>query len=248
VLRLVGFAAALFVCSVGLLFVRQRLVPSAVAPETHVMSALRHVLFAFNVMGLKYDGSGIRALIIGWQAVLGLLCVLAVISGPRAFRPAAAVWFLGVFATATPGLNVERVNLLLFPVTCAAFFIAELLAMVLRAFPRRMALGVAALVLAWGIGGSFYVSQVMMQGLHPASYETVKWNAVLVYGEDAPHATIPEQRRQATLAQLAKFGIHSWPEFEQRYPALVNDAIRSGRMAPSDHAALFLTRLPMFER
>jgi hypothetical protein len=109
---------------------------------------------------------------------------------------------------------------------------------------RSNALKLASvLVLAWGIIGEFYVSSITAQSFHPSSATVVSWNGQFIYGKFAARATIPAERRDEVVKQLAAVHIESADDLQQRFPQMVRQAVLENRRSPGPEGVLFMPRL-----
>ena len=152
------------------------------------------------------------------------------------------VWILAAVIACAPALTLRRDDLLLFPTAFVALFFGSALDLLTRSRPavRRAA---AALMLT-GILAGAYLSRVYAQNFHPYSARAVWWNGKFIYGSYASRATIPAERREAIVRQLATVGIRNEAQLKTRLRKMVTEALALDRRTPRGDETVFFPRLP----
>jgi hypothetical protein len=95
--------------------------------------------------------------------------------------------------------------------------------------------------------GSYYISTNTAQIFHPRSLWAISWNSELVYGKFATQATIPDERRQVVVAQLATFGISSALDMEQQLPEMIALALQNNEQQRDSSSQYFFPRVLAFQ-
>jgi hypothetical protein len=237
-----GYAAVLALGSLALLWYRAVVAPTAVPPGHDVMGLLVSVRRALNPMGLEHFDAATRALVLLW-GILGPLLALGLLMarGPEA-RRLPLVWLSVAFLACAPALTLRRDDLLFFPTAFVALFYASALWELAR--DRAALRRAAVVVLVTGIVGGAYLSRVYAQNFHPYSARAVWWNGKFIYGSYASHATIPAERREAIVRQLATVGIRNEAQLKTRLRKMVAEALAEGRRTPRGDETVFFPRLP----
>ena len=143
------------------------------------------------------------------------------------------------------GLNVQRDDLLLFPVSFMSLALASAWAEIVRARPRLAA--PVAMTVAVTVAGGAYVSCVFAENFHPQSLRVVWWNGRYLYGAYSERAAMPPERRAAALAHVASMGIHNLRHHLRRTRTLVKAAVAENRRRPSADGRPFYPLLPWDE-
>lgn len=239
---LAGYAAALALGSLALLWYRAMVAPTAVPPGHDVMGLLVSVRRALNPMGLEHFDAASHALVLLWSALWPLLILGLLTTRPPEARRMPLVWLALAVMACAPALTLRRDDLLLFPTAFMALFYGSALWEVTR--DRVRLRHAAAALLVTGILGGAYLSRVYAQNFHPYSARAVWWNGKFIYGSYASRATIPAERREAIARQLASVGIRNEAQLKTRLRKMVAEAIAEGRRTPRDDEAVFFPRLP----
>jgi hypothetical protein len=133
---------------------------------------------------------------------LGLLAIAWFL--PRDDRRRAWLWLALAALTCVPGAVVARANLLLFPVSFYAFFVASTLVAYVGTSRRRTSAVIGVLVIA--LLASKDASQLEQLSMHAMSADKIFHDWFGVYSKDR-FASIPPARLRRTKASLARFGI-----------------------------------------
>jgi hypothetical protein len=237
----IAYAGGLAALAVTLLAWRRAFVPAAQPLGLDLRGFARAIVHAFDPVGV--DGFDLPSTVLarGWWAVLALTIVGLAFFGDRAARRWAGLWAASAAFACTPGLLLQRDDLLFF----ASLFVALFLATAWSAlWPARPSLrpGVA-LAAAWSILGGAWTGAMLAENFHPASARAIDWNAEFLYGRYAA-ATIPPARRQAVAAQLEALGLRAGEQPRQRVRALVAEAKEAGRRRPTPDGRVFFPLLP----
>jgi hypothetical protein len=239
-------AAAVYVAGLGtlaaaLLLWRRAVVPKAQPLGLDFDGFARAVVHAFNPVGV--DGFDVPTIVLanGWWAVLALTAAGLAVSRDRSGQRWAIRWAVAAVAAATPGLLLQRDDLLFFPSLFVALALGAAWAAIWEARPRlRPAVAMAA---AWAMVGGAWTGARLAENFHPASARAIDWNTEFLYGRYAT-ATIPPARRAAVAAQLDALGIRKGEEPRQRVRALVAEAKEAGRRRPTPDGRVFFPLLP----
>ena len=153
-----------------------------------------------------------------------------------------SLWAAAAAFACTPGLLLQRDDLLFFASLFVALSLATAWSAVGRARPSlRLAVAAAA---AWSIVGGAWTGALLAENFHPASARAIDWNTEFLYGRYSA-ATIPPARRQAVAAQLDALGVRAGEQPRQRVRAL--DRGGEGGGPPPAHAGrtrVFFPLLP----
>lgn len=243
--QLVAYAVGVAALIAGLLAYRSRVVGKVMAPGHDVLGMLQQALRMLQPAGeAAFDAPS--TLLVTAATVLAAATAAAfllLVPAPR-WRPA-LLWLAAAFFACAPALNVQREDLLLFPVSFVSLALATAGAEIARVRPRAAPLLAAAL--ATTLAGGAYVSRVFAENFHPQSLRVAWWNGRYLYGAYAYAATMPPERREAALAHLASMGIHNLRHHLRRTPKLVADAIAENRRRPSADGQPFYPLLPWSE-
>ena len=136
---------------------------------------------------------------IGALAVLATVFVLDVSDRRRAL-----LWLLAAITACAIGSVEIRPNLLLFPISFYALFLASVAVPVVQR--RRWMLVPVALVMAWMVVTSAHASRTAQLSMHPLSADQIYRDWEVVYGP-LREATIPSQRRAELASKLARLGV-----------------------------------------
>lgn len=237
----VTYTAGLVGLAVGLLAWRRLVVPAAQPLGLDLGGFARAVAHAFDPVGVGGFDLASTLLARGWWAVLALTVVGLLVSGDHEARRWSGLWAASAVAACTPGLLLQRDDLLFFASLFVALFLGTALSAVWRARPSwRPAVAAAA---AWSILGGAWTGAVLAQNFHPASARAIDWNAEFLYGRYSA-ATIPAARRQAVAGQLDALGVRAGEQPRQRVRALVAEAKEAGRRRPGKDGRVFFPLLP----
>jgi hypothetical protein len=237
----VTYVAGLAALALGLLGWRRMVVPAAQPLGLDLGGFARAIAHAFDPVGV--DGFDLPSALLarGWWAVLALTVVGLAMTGEREARRWCGLWAAAAAAACTPGLLLQRDDLLFFASLFVALFLATAWSALWRARPPlRPAVTVAA---AWCIVGGAWTGAILAENFHPASARAIDWNTDMLYGRYAS-ATIPAPRRQAVAAQLDSLGIRAGEQPRQRVRTLVAEAKEQGCRRPTPDGRVFFPLLP----
>ncbi len=151
---------------------------------------------------------------------------------------------LALIMGCTPGLIIERINVLLIPTTMFALLLA-LCMQIIAGYFSRPAVSIAAATFLFGLwfgltACAFLQSRTAQEANHPFSLEIVRATHDMIYGDSHQKgARLPEPRFASAVAYLGRFGIDSADNFEADYAMLERRADADGRFRP-DGENLFL--------
>ncbi len=238
----VYFGAMVVVCALFMLY-RSLFVPELQPFDLKLTGMVNHIFYSFNVMGLTHFNIVTKTLIYGWFVAQMIMAFSIVIFRSRMDWRLPLLWLSCAVLTCLPALSIERVNLLFFPLTFTALLFCSILEGLAKlSFYYRL---FAITALLWGISGGFYFSYVNQQAFHPYSLSVLKRNGQFIYGI-LSHATIPQERREMMVKQLAVLGIHSEHDVNTLLPQMASQALADKRYLPGDSVP-FVPRLDMFE-
>ncbi|HET9315434.1 MAG TPA: hypothetical protein VFQ51_07570 [Vicinamibacteria bacterium] len=232
---------ALGTCAALLLY-RWRVIAKVMTPGTNWEGLAEHARKAMAPAGLMtFDApSSVLVPLAIAAAVATGVALLALVAGER--RSGAVFWLAAALLACAPGLTVARDDLLLFPVSFASLALTTAWNEIVRSRPRlRAAVAVGALLVA--VGGA-HVSLVYAENFHPRSLRLAWWNGRYLYGAYSERATMPDDRRAASVAHLGSLGIHNARHHLRRTWKLVRRAIAEGRRRPSSDGRPFYPLLP----
>jgi hypothetical protein len=222
---------------------RSLVVPELQPFDLKLTGMVDHIFYSFNVMGLTHFNVVTKMLIYGWFVVQIVMAFSIAVFCSRMDWRLPLLWLSCAVLTCLPALSIERVNLLFFPLTFTALLFCSILeGLASLSFFYRL---FAIMALLWGISGGFYFSYVNQQAFHPYSLSVLKRNGQFVYGI-LSHATVPQERREMVVKQLAVLGIHSEHDVNTLLPQMASQALADKRYLPSDSVP-FVPRLDMFE-
>jgi hypothetical protein len=209
------YVAALVILTGAFLVVRALFVPEAQHLGLNAIGVVYHLFLMTNMMGWQGFDAPTRGLVFAWAFITFMVIAVRLVFHPRirALRP--LLWIGCAAIACTPGLNVVRVNLLLFATTFMALFLTEVGAEIWAAAPGVRPPLLALLVV--GAMGSAYLSEVTAESFHPDSATAMRWNGAMIYGQYATRATIPPSRRAAIILQMERAGIRSEQDLEERF-------------------------------
>jgi uncharacterized membrane protein YfcA len=153
----------------------------------------------------------------------------------------AARWAVAAVAACTPGLLLQRDDLLFFASLFVALMLATAWQALWRARPSWRPL--VAIGLAWSVAGGAWTGARLAENFHPASARAIDWNTEFLYGRYAS-AHIPEERRRRVAAQLDALGVRAGEQPRLRVRALVTEARAAGRRRPTPDGRVFFPLLP----
>jgi len=230
------YAGALGALAAVLLVWRRMAVPGAQPLGLDVAGFARAIVHALDPVGVDGFDLASNVLARGWWIVLALTLVGVASLRDRDARPWTARWLIAAIAACTPGLLLQRDDLLFFPSLFVALFLATAWSAIWTARPRlRPTVLMAA---AWCVIGGAWTGAILAENFHPASARAIDWDTEFLYGRYA-RATIPPARRARLAGQLGALGIRAGQEPRQKVRALVAEAKESGRRRPSDGRVFF---------
>jgi hypothetical protein len=220
---------------------RRAVVPAAQPLGIDFAGCARAVVHAFDPVGVGGFDRASRVLSHGWWAILALTVAALMATRDRAAALAAGRWALAAVAACTPGLLLQRDDLLFF----ASLFVALMLATAGQAIWRtrpslRPLVGIGFL---WSVLGGAWTGARLAENFHPASARAIDWNTEFVYGRYAS-AHIPEERRRRLVAQLDTLGVRAGEQPRLRVRALIAEAREAGRRRPTPDGRVFFPLLP----
>jgi hypothetical protein len=239
--RAVAYTASLAVLALALLAWRRAVVPAAQPLGLDLPGFVRAVVHAFDPVGVDGFDPFSTALARGWWAMLALLLAGLAATGDREAKAWTARWALAAVGAGTPGLLLQRDDLLFFASLFVSLMLATAGQAVWTARPPWRPIVVAAF--AWCLIGGSWTGAVLAQNFHPLSARAIDWNTEFLYGRYAS-ATIPPARRDALAAQLGALGIRAGEQPRLRVRALVDEAKRDGRRRPNREDRVFFPLLP----
>jgi hypothetical protein len=236
-----SYTIGLGALAAALLAWRRAEVPAAQPLGLDVAGFARAVAHAFDPVGVGGFDLGSRVLSHGWWVILGATFVALVITGDRVARRWTGLWAASAVAACTPGLLLQRDDLLFFASLFVALMLATAWQAIWRARPSWRPL--AAIGLAWSLVGGAWTGARLGENFHPASARAIDWNTEFLYGRYAS-AHIPEARRQRVAAQLDALGIRAGEQPRLRVRALITEAREAGRRRPTPDGRVFFPLLP----
>jgi hypothetical protein len=235
------YTVGLGALAVALLAWRRAVVPAAQPLGLDFGGFARAVAHAFDPVGVGGFDLASRILSYGWWALLGLTLAALATTGDRAAARDAGRWALAAAAACTPGLLLQRDDLLFFASLFVALMLATAGQAIWHARPRWRPLIVAGLV--WSVVGGAWTGARLAENFHPASARAIDWNTEFLYGRYAS-AHIPEERRRRLAAQLDALGVRAGEQPRLRVRALVTEAREAGRRRPTPDGRVFFPLLP----
>ena len=235
------YAIGLGALAAMLLAWRRAVVPAAQPLGLDLGGFGRAVLHAFDPVGVDGFDAASTLLTQGWWAILALTVAALAATGDRAAWRWTARWAAAAVAACTPGLLLQRDDLLFFP----SLFVALMLATAWSAIwdarpPLRPAVAAAV---AWCVLGGAWMGGLLAENFHPDSARAIDWNTEFLYGRYAS-ATIPAARRQGVAAHLEALGVRAGEQPRQRVRALIVEAREAGRRRPRPDGRVFFPLLP----
>ncbi|HEU0104900.1 MAG TPA: hypothetical protein VFT38_01935 [Vicinamibacteria bacterium] len=226
---------------VGMLAWRRAFVPAAQPLGLDFAGFARAVLHAFDPVGVGGFDTASRVLSHGWWLLLAVTLGALVATRDRAAQRDAAGWALVAAFACTPGLLLQRDDLLFFASLFVALMLATAWQAIWRTRPSWRPLVVIGL--AWSVVGGGWTGARLAENFHPASARAVDWNTEFLYGRYAS-ARIPEERRRRLVAQLDTLGIRAGEQPRLRVRALIAEAREAGRRRPTADGRVFFPLLP----
>jgi hypothetical protein len=220
---------------------RRAVVPAAQPLGIDFAGFARAVVHAFDPVGVGGFDLASRVLSYGWWALLALTIAALVATRDRAAWSGAARWALAAVAACTPGLLLQRDDLLFFASLFVALMLATAGQAIWRTRPSLRPLVVIGFL--WSVLGGAWTGARLAENFHPASARAIDWNADFLYGRYAT-ATIPLARRQAVAAQLEALGVRAGEQPRLRVRALIAEAREAGRRRPTPDGRVFFPLLP----
>jgi len=239
--RAAVYTMGLGVLAAALLAWRRSVVPAAQPRDPDRAGFVRAVVHAFDPVGVGGFDLASRVLSHGWWAILALTLAALVATGDRAAWRSAAGWALAAVAACTPGLLLQRDDLLFFASLFVALTLATSWQAIWAARPPLRPLVLAGL--AWAIVGGGWTGARLAENFHPASARAIDWNTEFLYGRYAS-AHIPEERRRRVAAQLDALGVRGGEQPRLRVRALITEAREAERRRPTPDGRVFYPLLP----
>jgi hypothetical protein len=223
---------------------RHWVVPGAQPLGYDLLGVLEAFWRVLHLIGATPFDAWSSTFIVAWRVIL----LVAVILGVRYRRAvswkATTMWFACAFLACSPALNLQRDNLLFFPVSFVALFCASLWWELSLVSHLGKTLAITALVTS--VVGGGYTSRIFAENFHPQSLRVIWWNGRYVYGAYSRKAAIPRHRLEAVMKQLAYAGIRDEWLHLNRTPKLVRRAVAAGHRR-AGAAAFFYPLLPWYE-
>jgi hypothetical protein len=235
------YTGALGTMAVVLLAWRRAVVPGAQPLGFDLAGFARAIVHAFDPVGV--DGFDLPSTVLarGWWAVLALTVAGLAATGDRMAWSGAGRWAAAAVAACTPGLLLQRDDLLFFASLFVSLSLATAWSAIWNARPRlRPVVGAAV---AWAVLGGGWTGARLAENFHPASARAIDWNTDFLYGRYAA-ATIPDERRRALAAQLDALGVRAGEQPRQRVRVLIEEAKEAGRRRPTGDGRVFFPLLP----
>ena len=240
--RLAGeYTLGLGALALALLAWRRAVVPAAQPLGLDFAGFARAVAHAFDPVGVGGFDLASRVLSHGWWLLLAVTLGALLATRDRAAQRDAGGWGLAAAFACTPGLLLQRDDLLFFASLFVALMLATAWQAVWRARPSWRPLVVMGL--AWSVAGGGWTGARLAENFHPASARAVDWNTEFLYGRYAS-ARIPEERRRRVAAQLDALGIRAGEQPRLRVRALITEAREAGRRRPTPDGRVFFPLLP----
>jgi len=237
----IEYTTALGGLAFALLAWRRAVVPAAQPLGLDLPGFARAVAHAFDPVGVGGFDRASRILSHGWWVLLALTVGALVVTGDRAAQRGAGRWALAAVLACTPGLLLQRDDLLFFASLFVALMLATAWQATWRARPAwRPLVGIG---LVWSLVGGAWTGARLAENFHPASARAVDWNTEFLYGRYAS-AHIPEERRRRVAAQLDALGVRAGDQPRLRVRALITEAREAGRRRPTPDGRVFFPLLP----
>ena len=227
--------------ALALLAWRRAVVPAAQPLGLDFAGFARGIGHAFDPVGVGGFDPASRVLSHGWWMLLALTLAALAATRDRAAQRDAGGWALAAALACTPGLLLQRDDLLFFASLFVALMLATAWQAVWRARPSWRPL--VAIGLAWSIVGGGWTGARLAENFHPASARAIDWNTEFLYGRYAS-ARIPEERRRRVAAQLDALGVRAGEQPRLRVRALITEAREAGRRRPTPDGRVFFPLLP----
>ena len=139
-------------------------------------------------------------------------------------RRRALLWLLAAITACAIGSVELRPNLLLFPISFYALFLASVAVPVAQR--RRWMQVPVALLMAWMVVTSAHASRTAQLSMHPLSADQIYRDFEVIYGP-LREATIPSRRRAELASKLARLGVTT-PDFDfERWEATLRNSADS---------------------
>lgn len=254
---LAAYALALAFAIVAF-FAYRRQVLQAWAPQPgfDLVGLMRLAAKASNPAGLATFGPASTALSVGWWAILAAVAVALLRHRRTVDWRTPALWLGCGLLACSPGLVLQRDDLLFFSVSFVGVACASAIWPLLRQGPISMVLGLTALLVG-PLSGAF-MSRVFAENFHPRSLRALWWNGRYVYGAYAFNAgghggeawkeVIPHERRQRVVDQLSTVGIgNRWQSEHKIANKLLPEALSNGWRRPAEDRPFFQPLLPWDE-
>jgi hypothetical protein len=235
------YTAGLGALTLALLAWRHAVVPAAQPLGLDLRGFARAVTHASDPVGVDVFDVPSAILAYGWWAVITLTAAGVALARDRSAAGWARRWALAAVAACTPGLLLQRDDLLFFPSLFVALFLATAWSALWTERPRIRPAIVAAV--AWSVVGGAWTGALLAENFHPTSARAIDWNTDFLYGRYAA-ATIPPERRARLAAQLEGLGIRAGEQPRQRVRDLVAEAKEAGRRRPGPDGRVFFPLLP----
>lgn len=197
--RLRTFAACLFGLVALLWMWRSAAVPGAARFDPAAPVFTRVGTMMLWTVGLSGQGTA------RWVCITaGALAAAAVVMLEVAERRRALLWLLAALGTTGIGMVEARTNLLIFPISFYALFLASVAVAVVR--QRRWTQVPVALLMIGVVILSVRASRLEQLSLHAMSADQIPRDWEFIYGSRSG-ATIPSQRRDLLKAKLDRLGV-----------------------------------------
>lgn len=136
--------------------------------------------------------------------MVGALAAAAAFTFDVRDRRRALLWLVAALTTTTIGIVEARANVLIFPISFYALFLASVAVGAARM--RYWARAPVTLLMIWLVILSVRASRLEQRSLHPMSADQIYRDWHFTYGP-LREATIPSQRRQVLRAKLERLGV-----------------------------------------
>jgi hypothetical protein len=234
------YTGGLAVVGMAMLAWRRLVVPDAQPLGFDLAGFGRAIYHAFDPVGV--DGFDLPSIILarGWWMVLGLTAI-GLFAVPGEARAWTARWALAAVAACSPGLRLQRDDLLFFPSLFVALALATAWSALWKARPALRP--VVAAALAWAVVGGAWMGALLAENFHPHSAQAIGWNSAYLYGPYTS-ANIPPTRRARAAAQLEALGVRADDHPRRRVRELIAEAKAAGRRRPTPEGRVFFPLLP----
>jgi len=216
--------------------------------KSNSLNILGYLLTVFMTIvgfsGLQIFNLWSKVIIYGWILVFFAISVsmLLVKDKKRLAFPLAMI--LCLLVSCAFGLKTFRSNILLFPLTFLAYYLASMLSFLQDHKPGKwVGYGVLVFILI----GNVYIFSYAQQAYHPASTYMINWNGEYVYGDYAG-ASVPEERLAAEKQYLSSFGIKNEKDYLTFTKAIEHGIFLQAPGAPGEIFMPYLAPFGNYER